>query len=546
MRTLLTVVCLIGLAHVVSAQSNVGIGLPNPQSKFHVHTPITSLTTLAQFTSSYTDNGAMDGFQILLGPDGAVELRQRESANFSIYTNELRRLFISSSGKVGINTTTSLGAADVTLRSNNNTSWGGMYIQSPDASGGKPFYGYASTGVRAYHYWDESTDHWRLYTAGNEWLKVGPNGVGVGNSNDPDKPLHVRGDMRLESSNSLIFDLLVNTSGQLEVRRGGAGVGDYFFEDGQAEFAIGSSASWGRQRLRMTNGLTGVWMTASEVNGEGGSVIVYNSAGGKTGELDGDFNGDNGGQFELYASDGGRTVELRGSEGVGDNGGSVILYNDSGTKSAELDGDRSNLGGGQLLLLSNTGTTTVDIRGSESTTDGGTIYMYNNSGVKTVEIDSDFGSKGRITTDELEITGGSDLAEFFEVSDPMSNVTAGTAVCIDTDGSGGLRICDEERDRTVAGIVSGAGGVNTGLIMRQEGSIADGQFPIAIQGRVYAHAVGGSKGIKPGDMLTTSSVPGHLTSTRKLNKARGAIVGKALTGLGADKSGLVLVLIIPQ
>ena len=40
-------------------------------------------------------------------------------------------------------------------------------------------------------------------------------------------------------------------------------------------------------------------------------------------------------------------------------------------------------------------------------------------------------------------------------------------------------------DRRVAGIISGAGGVKPGMIMSQEGTLADGKHPVALSGRVY-------------------------------------------------------------
>ena len=82
-------------------------------------------------------------------------------------------------------------------------------------------------------------------------------------------------------------------------------------------------------------------------------------------------------------------------------------------------------------------------------------------------------------------------------------------------------------------------------MMGQEGSEADGDYPVALTGRVYCWADASNGAIKPGDLLTTSSTPGHAMKVSNHNKALGAIIGKAMTSLEEDK-GLVLVLVSLQ
>jgi len=144
----------------------------------------------------------------------------------------------------------------------------------------------------------------------------------------------------------------------------------------------------------------------------------------------------------------------------------------------------------------------------------------------------------------LEITGGGDLAEPFEMAG-TDTVEPGMAVAIDPEHPGQLRIADQAYDRTVAGCVSGAGGVNPGMIMQQEGSVAAGSFPVALSGRVFCWADASYGAIQAGDLLTTSDTPGHLMKSIDYDKARGAIVGKAMSALQEGK-GLVLILVMPQ
>ena len=115
-------------------------------------------------------------------------------------------------------------------------------------------------------------------------------------------------------------------------------------------------------------------------------------------------------------------------------------------------------------------------------------------------------------------------------------------VAIDAKHPGKLRVSDRAYDRTVAGIVSGANGINAGLTLGQQDSIADGTHPVALTGRVYARADISGGRIEPGDMLTTSDNRGHLMKVTDFPRAQGAILGKAMTALTED-TGMVLVLV---
>ena len=119
------------------------------------------------------------------------------------------------------------------------------------------------------------------------------------------------------------------------------------------------------------------------------------------------------------------------------------------------------------------------------------------------------------------------------------------AVSIDAEHPGKLRVADEAYDRKVAGIISGAGGVQAGIVMGQTGTIADGEHPVALAGRVYAWADASTGPITPGDLLTTSHTPGHVMRVSNHAQAQGAMIGKAMSALESGR-GLVLVLVTLQ
>jgi hypothetical protein len=124
------------------------------------------------------------------------------------------------------------------------------------------------------------------------------------------------------------------------------------------------------------------------------------------------------------------------------------------------------------------------------------------------------------------------------------DIPKGSVVIIDEENPGKLTLSSEPYDTRVAGIVSGAKGINPGIALHQEGMIEGGQN-VALSGRVYVLADATLGPIKPGDLLTTSSTPGHAMKVVEHGRAQGAILGKAMSALKQGK-GMVLVLVTLQ
>jgi hypothetical protein len=283
---------------------------------------------------------------------------------------------------------------------------------------------------------------------------------------------------------------------------------------------------------------------------------------------------DGAGQINLYqgsglgavlygsANEGGGAISLRNQAGDskfllygGPYAASMKMAQNSGVVSIEADAAHGTFGGSRFVMRQdvmkaggNVTVNTVQLDGGTNDLGdgGGRIRLRNQSNQVTVEIDaSDSDGNGLVRTQVLEITGGSDLSEQFNINTGDLKPEPGMLVSIDPANPGELVLSTTDYDRTAAGVISGAGGVNPGMMMGQKGSIADGDHPVALTGRVYCYVDADRGAIEPGDLITTSATPGHGMKVGDHDQAQGAIVGKAMTGL-KDGRGLVLVLVSLQ
>lgn len=134
-----------------------------------------------------------------------------------------------------------------------------------------------------------------------------------------------------------------------------------------------------------------------------------------------------------------------------------------------------------------------------------------------------------------------DCAEEFAVKD-LEMIEPGTVMVLGEEGS--LCQSTEAYDKKVAGVVSGAGDLKPGLILDKQ-SESTHRMPIALMGKVYCKVDAQYAPIEVGDLLTTSSTPGHAMKASDPLKAFGTIIGKALRPLEAGK-GLIPILVALQ
>ena len=112
------------------------------------------------------------------------------------------------------------------------------------------------------------------------------------------------------------------------------------------------------------------------------------------------------------------------------------------------------------------------------------------------------------------------------------------------DDFGGVRMSNTAYDRRVAGVISGAGGYKPAIILDRQTLGAD-RRPLALMGKVWCKVDASHAPIAIGDLLTTSSTPGHAMKAANPAEAFGAVIGKALRPL-ASGQGLVPILVALQ
>ncbi|MBP7937349.1 MAG: hypothetical protein KA354_22110 [Phycisphaerae bacterium] len=402
---------------------------------------------------------------------------------------------------------------------------------------------------------------------------------------------------------------VTNTSGTMAIRglatnTGGAiNYGGYFEAYGsQGRAVAGSAASsngfagyfQGRGYFSGNVGI-GTSAPAGRLDVRGGDLIVDSSSGGLCIGYGGTGDG-----WRYTTGDGGQTLLLQERPG-GASGETRVTLKSGGNVGigTTLPQRRLDVDGGDIQVR---GPGSFDATGEEATLwlgdanhyikgiygkgvaigtwwVGDAMYVtepYGWIGIGTDQPQADLHVDGRTRTNVLEIVGGSDLAEPFVVNEPSAisdqrsvadeatgagdgsthrsslitprsaAVEPGMVVVIDPEKPGQLTLAAEAYDRKVAGVISGAKGLNPGMIMRAAGTEqGDGDHPVALSGRVWCWCDAKYGPIVPGDRLTTSASPGHAMRVTDRERADGAVLGKAMTSL-ENGTGLVLVLVTLQ
>lgn len=311
--------------------------------------------------------------------------------------------------------------------------------------------------------------------------------------------------------------------------------------DGSASFAVGSTSSapssysaalgWGLRTAELAQTVVGKW------NSPAGSKLFIVGNGSSDSSRSNAFSvGENGDTITTgNATITGNIINT----GTLTTGGNVNIYGDAGIfGTADFDDD---VYMNAALEVNGTFRVTASASITGTTTIGGSAIVSGNVSAQNLTLSQNFTAAGDGSVKTLTVTGGADLAEPFDLG--SADLEPGTVLVIDDTRPGRLRESTEASDRRVAGVISGAGGIQPGISLSQPGVNAGGH-PVALAGRVYVKADATTGAIRAGDLLTTSARAGHAMRAGD-SGSHGAILGKAMSSL-TEGRGLVLVLVSLQ
>jgi hypothetical protein len=138
-------------------------------------------------------------------------------------------------------------------------------------------------------------------------------------------------------------------------------------------------------------------------------------------------------------------------------------------------------------------------------------------------------------------TGGADFAESVDVVGTAAQYEPGDVLIIDTTGERRLALSRSPYSSLVAGIYSTKPGVLATPHNMDDPRIA-AEVPLAIIGIVPCKVTTENGPIETGDLLVTSSMPGHAMKGTVRKRMLGAVVGKALQPL-QNGTGIIQVLV---
>src|ERR1700731_1892396 len=151
---------------------------------------------------------------------------------------------------------------------------------------------------------------------------------------------------------------------------------------------------------------------------------------------------------------------------------------------------------------------------------------------------------GRVFADGGFQPSGADFAESMAVTGDRAKYAAGDLLVIDPTANRRVVLAQQPYSTLVAGIYSTKPGL-LGSTRKVDESAPQDEVPLAVVGIVPCKVTAENGPIQTGDLLVTSSTPGHAMKGTDRSKMLGAVVGKALEPLPEGK-GVIQVLVTLQ
>jgi hypothetical protein len=181
----------------------------------------------------------------------------------------------------------------------------------------------------------------------------------------------------------------------------------------------------------------------------------------------------------------------------------------------------------------------IGVEGITNSPDGAGGYFVNRAGgniiVGVVQTAPDIpifrvDGTGRVFADGGFQPNGADFAESMAVTGDLSKYAAADLLVIDQSSTRHLALARQPYSTLVAGIYSTKPGI-LGSTRRTNEAVAKDEVPLAVVGIVPCKVSAENGSIQVGDLLVTSSTPGHAMKGTDRSRLVGAVVGKALEPL---------------
>lgn len=157
-----------------------------------------------------------------------------------------------------------------------------------------------------------------------------------------------------------------------------------------------------------------------------------------------------------------------------------------------------------------------------------------------------FDSTGKGFFDGGTQTGGADIAEAFDVEGNRENYEPGDVLVISTSRSRQMTRSSNPYSTLVAGVVA----TKPGVLLTEETNSADlsQQVPLGMTGVIPTKVCSRNGPIRIGDLLVTSSIPGHAMKGNPavIKERPGCVLGKALDNFDGAGRGMIRVLVNVQ